>query len=52
MFLIRDSGLKLERVIEPFDKQDKIWGTGYRRALVSLPLFPNLFELLSNQIFP
>ena len=33
--LIRDSGLKLERVIEPFDKQDKIWGTGYRRALVN-----------------
>lgn len=32
---IIESGLKLERVIEPFDKQDKIWGTGYRRALVN-----------------
>lgn len=33
--IIIDSGLKLERIIEPFDKEDKIWGIGYRRALVN-----------------
>jgi 2-polyprenyl-3-methyl-5-hydroxy-6-metoxy-1,4-benzoquinol methylase len=33
--LIMDSGLKLEKMVEPFEKQDKIWGTGYRRALVN-----------------
>lgn len=33
--IIMDSGLKLERIIEPFDTQDKIWGIGYRRALVN-----------------
>ena len=32
---IIESGFKLERIIEPFDRQDKIWGTGYRRALVN-----------------
>ena len=32
---IIDSGLRLERIIEPFDSQDRIWGTGYRRALVN-----------------
>lgn len=33
--IIINSGLKLERIIEPFDRQDKIWGMGYRRALVN-----------------
>ncbi|MGC8533391.1 MAG: class I SAM-dependent methyltransferase [Candidatus Parvarchaeum sp.] len=33
--LILESGLKLERIIEPFDKEDRIWGRGYRRALIN-----------------
>ena len=33
--LIIDSDLRLERVIEPFEREDKIWGAGYRRALVN-----------------
>ncbi len=32
---IIESGLNLERIIEPLDSKDKIWGTGYRRALVN-----------------
>jgi 2-polyprenyl-3-methyl-5-hydroxy-6-metoxy-1,4-benzoquinol methylase len=32
---IIDSGLKLETMVEPFDSQDKIWGVGYRKALVN-----------------
>ena len=32
---IVDSGLKLESILEPFDRYDEIWGTGYRRALVN-----------------
>jgi 2-polyprenyl-3-methyl-5-hydroxy-6-metoxy-1,4-benzoquinol methylase len=33
--LITNSGLKLEKIIEPLEKEDKIWGIGYRRALVN-----------------
>lgn len=29
------SGLKLERIVEPLDLNDKIWGTGYRRKLIN-----------------
>ncbi|MCL4400839.1 MAG: class I SAM-dependent methyltransferase [Candidatus Parvarchaeota archaeon] len=31
---IIQSGLALQKVIEPFDRNDKVWGSGYRRKLV------------------
>ena len=33
---INESGLRFERMIEPFDPKDKVWGQGYRRKLVGM----------------
>jgi cyclopropane fatty-acyl-phospholipid synthase-like methyltransferase len=32
---ILSSGLKLERIVEPLQLKDKVWGAGYRKALVN-----------------
>ena len=33
---IINGGLRLVKIVEPFDPRDKVWGKGYRRKLVGM----------------
>jgi ubiquinone/menaquinone biosynthesis C-methylase UbiE len=46
--LIIDSGLKIEKVLEPLDKEDNVWGKGYRRALVN-KIAPTIIFVCKNK---
>ena len=45
---ITDSGLKLVKIIEPFDPDDKVWGHGYRRKLVHMVPPTIIFKCIKN----
>ncbi len=44
--------LKIEKIIEPFEKKDLIWGEGYRRALVNRIGPTIIFKCIKESIRP
>jgi hypothetical protein len=42
------SGLRLCKVIEPLDFDDKVWGAGYRRKLISRIAPTIIFKCCKN----
>lgn len=42
------SGLKLDRILEPFDPHDSVWGRGYRRRLVRMVTPTLIFKCIKT----